>query len=401
MSGGGSIGALCLAQLSKYHMHVGIDIRALTGEYPTGVASYTLSLTRALANLAPEVKFSLFASGSSAALARVPRIDLPNIQHHNLHTPNRLLSLRLMAPFGPRLEDFLPEPPDVWIFPKFDFISTRLPYLLTIHDLAFELFPQFITRKEHLYQRLLNIRGLAEGAAKILAVSANTANDLQLRWGLPANKITVTPLGVDQTLFAPREQPSDRSFRAMYDLNRPYFLTLATQEPRKNQEAILEAYGLYRQSGGAPYPLVMAGTDGWKMRQFHRLLSNHAYRDDIWVIGYVPEKHKPALMRGATAFLFPSFYEGFGLPSLEALACGVPVITGVQGSLPDVLGNNALFVDPFNVNDLAQAMLVVATEQKTPAFAERRTRGLEQAQRFTWEKTAAVTLQAVAQVTRR
>ena len=382
-------------------MHVAIDIRSLTGEYPTGVAGYTHALARALANLAPEVQFTLFASGSAAALARVPQIALANVKQVNLRTPNRLLSLRLTTPFGPMLEDLLPEPPDVWIFPKFDVIATRLPYLLTVHDLAFDLFPQFITRKERSYQRFINIQRITAEASKILAVSQNTANDLQLRWQIPADKIAVTPLGVDHSLFVPREQASDRSFRAMYDLNRPYFLTMATQEPRKNQESILEAYELYRKAGGSAYPLVIAGTDGWKMRPFQKLLRRHAYRDDIWLIGYVPEKHKPALLRGAMAFLFPSFYEGFGLPPLEALACGVPVVASVLGSLPEVLGDNALFVDPFNVNDLAQAMRVVATEQTNPTFEQRRLRGYAQAQQFTWERTAASTLQAVAEIIRR
>lgn len=382
-------------------MHVAIDIRSLTGEYPTGVAGYTLSLARALANLAPEVQFTLFASGSAEALSRVPLISLSNVTHRHVRMPNRLLSARLLAPFGPMLEDLLPEPPDVWLFPKFDVGMTRLPYVLTVHDLAFDLFPSFITRKERHYQRLLNIRQIAAKASKILAVSQNTAHDLQYRWNIPAEQIAVTPLGIDHSVFVPREQPSDRSFRAMYDLNRPYFLTMATQEPRKNQESIIEAYARYREQGGPAHPLVMAGTDGWKMRSFQRLLRDHPYRDDIWLIGYVPEKHKPALLRGALAFLFPSFYEGFGLPPLEAVACGVPVIAGAVGSMPEVLGDSALFVDPFNVNDLTHAMLVAASEYATEAFAHTRLRGLERAKQFSWERTAATTLQAINQVIRR
>lgn len=377
-------------------MRIAIDIRSLTDEHLTGVGIYTKNLIEALASYAPHDQFLLLASGSTTVLSRLPIFNAKNVQIVKVNLPNRLLSLLLWLPGGPTLERFLPEKPDVWLFPKFDFVKTRLPYFLTVHDLAFEIFPQFITAKDKLHQRLTNPKHLAEQAAGIFSVSASTKADLVSRWRIDPSLIHETPLGVEQNIFQPREQPSDRSYRATYDLNRPYILSLATHEPRKNLESVIEGYTAFRARGGRPVPLVLGGATGWKNRAIHELLINNPYQDEIISLGFVPEKHKPALYRGAICCLWPTFYEGFGLPVLEAMACGVPVITSTTSSLPEIVGSAGILINPFDVNDVTQALHELLDLPNSQQLCERLSlQGIIQTRPFTWAITATATYSAL------
>lgn len=381
-------------------MRIAIDIRSLTDERMTGVGVYTLNLVTALAELAPQAEFILFASGSRGVLERIPNFKAPNIKIVRLNIPNRLLFLLLKLPGGPTLESFLPERPDVWVFPKFNIFKTSLPYFLTVHDLAFEIFPQFVTFKEQLHNLLVGVHRVTAQAEGILAVSESTAVDLQTRWGAEADKISITPLGVDGQLFQAREQPSDKAYRATYDLNRPYILALATQEPRKNLESVIEGYELFRAQGGETLPLVLAGAQGWKTGTLKELIERSAFKTDILELGYIPDKHKPALYRGATVFIWPSFYEGFGLPVLEAMACGVPVITSATSSLPEIVGTAGLLIDPFNVNDVVSALHQITEPQHGADLRKRlSTQAGMRAQNFTWQHTAQATLAALNKLT--
>jgi len=382
-------------------MRIAIDIRSLTDEHVTGVGFYTRHLAEALAEYAPNDEFILFASGSAAVLNRLPVFKAPNITTVKLHLPNRLLFLLMKLPGGPTLERFLPAKPDVWIFPKFNIFKTEVPYFLTIHDLAFEIFPQFITFKERLHNQLANIQQLVAQAKGLLAVSESTSLDIQTRWQVSPEKIAVTPLGIEHEMFLPREQPSDRTYRAMYDLNRPYILALATHEPRKNLESVIEGYDIFRARGGRSLPLVLSGANGWKTGLLNERLQKSRYKKDIVVLGYIPDKHKPALYRGALSFVFPSFYEGFGLPVLEAMACGVPVITSATSALPEVVGEAGILVDPFNVNDIAAALHELVDEPGGSALRQRLSeRAINKAAKFSWEETAKATHQAINTLTK-
>ncbi len=377
-------------------MRIAVDIRSLTDEYPTGIGLYTKRLLESMIALSPGDDFLLFASGSASVLRRLPIFRQPNVTVTKVRLPNRILSVLVSLPIGVTLESWLPVKPDVWLLPKFNFCKTQIPYWLTVHDLAFDIFPQFITAKERFHNRLVRVPKLVRQAKGLLAVSQSTAIDLEKRWQVEPKKIQVTPLGFDQEAYVPRRQPSDLAYRATYDLNRPYVLALATHEPRKNLESVIEAYEKFRAEGGQNIPLVLAGPEGWKSHHLKHLLRHSPYQHDIIALGYIPDKHKPALYRGATAFIYPSFYEGFGLPVLEALACGLPVITSSTSSLPELVGQAGLMVDPFNVNDIGFALKQILDPITGPDLRQHLSHlAVEQAHKFTWDKTAELTLQAL------
>lgn len=373
-------------------MRVAIDIRHLTHPQLSGVGLYTVNLIRSLARIAPAVEFILFASGSKKTLARLPIITAPNITIIKKQIPNRLLFALLRLPGGPTLESFLPHPVDCWLFPDANIIRTNLPYALTVHDLSHDILPQFFTLKDRLRNRIANVNQLTNKANIILAVSHNTKQDLVNRWHINQDKIIVTHLGVGSQ-FTPHVAPSDTNYQRGYGLNGPYILSLGTQEPRKNVESIIAAFNNFRASSPTRLQLAIGGAKGWKYHSILDAAKASPYSADIVFLGYIHEKHKPALYRGAQAFLFPSFYEGFGLPVLEAMACSTPVITSFTSSLPELVGDAGLLTDPFNITDLTTALSQLLT---SPSLQQTfRAQGPLRARLFTWDKTATLTMEAL------
>lgn len=374
-------------------MKIAIDIRHLTTPGLSGVGYYTLHLIEELSALLPEAEFLLFATGTKSTLERLPEFKGSNVQVFKCSVPNKLFKILMKIPGGPAMEAFLPEKPDLWLFPDSNIIKTRLPYLITAHDLSFEFFKQFFKPSQLWRHRISGTKKLMQNAAGILSVSENTKTDLQNAYGISPEKITVTPLGVDDK-YSPRAEPSDQNFLKQYNISAPYFLTISTIEPRKNIESVIEAYDAWRAKtdGKNPPKLVIAGGVGWKTSTVSQTLIDATHRDDIILPGYIDEKHKPALLRHATALFFPSFYEGFGLPALEAMACGTPVVTTFTGSLPEVVGDAAIMVDPYNVRDLEQAFTLLEDETLRKTLSAR---GIEQAKQFTWKRTALETLKII------
>lgn len=353
-------------------MKIAIDIRHLAAPHQAGVGHYTIELINEMVRLATDDHFFLFASGTHETLSNLPDFNASNVTVVKKALPNRLLFLLFLLKMR-TIESFLPVRPDLLFLPNHTIVHTSLPYVLTVHDISFDIFPSFFTLKDRLRYRLGEVKKQTQRASHIFAVSESTKRDLMRRWSIDEGKITVTPLGVRRD-YHPKQLPSDRSYLARHGLIHkgeasplPYILTLCTREPRKNLEAVVEAYArwlntlspnAYRLSPC----LVIAGGRGWKSKTLDRVIAHSDAKDRILVIGYVPNKHKPALYRHAKALIFPSFYEGFGLPAIEALASGTPVIASSAGSLPEVVSPHTILIDPFNVTDLAQALQLLNTK---------------------------------------
>lgn len=231
-------------------------------------------------------------------------------------------------------------------------------------------------------------------ASRVIADSVATRQDLIKRLGLAPGKIVVVPLGVDHARFQP-SVPAEaaQNVETMLGIRPPYILSLGTVEPRKNLRTLLQAYA--KLETNAP-PLVIAGAKGWGDTKLPDLVQSLGIGDRVKVLGYVPEETLPDLFSATQLFVYPSLYEGFGLPVLEAMACGAPVITSNVSSLPEVAGDAALLVDPESTDQLAGAIQRLIDD--SGLRSELAQKGLARSASFTWEETARGTARVYTSV---
>ncbi|MCC6490639.1 MAG: glycosyltransferase family 4 protein, partial [Candidatus Hydrogenedentes bacterium] len=260
------------------------------------------------------------------------------------------------------------------------------PMILTVHDLTFLHNPAWYRyERAHDYRRAAKYT--APRAARIIAVSQATANEVTGLLGIPPERIDVIHNGVDER-YAPCSEEQIRAARAKYQLPQRYFLFVGTIEPRKNVARLVRAWS--QVAGHVEEDLVIAGRDGWKVGPIYQEVGRSKYQDRIVFPGYIEDEHLPAVICGATALAYPSLYEGFGLPVLEAMACGVPVLTSNVSSLPEVAGEAALLVDPANMEAMMEGLTQLAGRPDLRDDLIRK--GLERAKQFTWTRAAQETL---------
>ena len=368
-------------------VRVALDISPALNQ-GAGIGRYSGELAKALARM--EKGPRLLGVHHGVAHRSAP-CGWPHLEIRRIPLPGRLwfmLALVGLVPPGLGRGDFD-------LFHATDFPAPLLdrPVVLTVHDLTTLLFPRYHTFKHRTYQRLA-LPAMTARASALIAVSNFTAGGLMRRLGIPGRKIRVTLLGVDHARFGPGSvESARRNLSAGLGIEGPYILTLGTLEPRKNLARLLEAHRLL--VAGRP-PLLVAGATGWGRTGLEGNMAPGPADGRVRFLGRVPEELLPDLYRGAEAFVFPSLSEGFGLPVLEALACGVPVICSNTSSLPEVAGEAALMVDPLDVCGMSRALDRVLGDKALQR--ELRARGPERAALFTWERTARETVEAYREV---
>jgi glycosyltransferase involved in cell wall biosynthesis len=268
--------------------------------------------------------------------------------------------------------------------------------VITVHDLTFFHYPQFLTAESRCYYNQ-QIGWAVRHTEHILADSYATKSDLVSMLDVPAAKITVVHLAADSA-FQPLDEAQVTQVVERYGLEPGYLLCVGTLEPRKNLPGLLQAYRLLLDTQVTIAPLVLVGGKGWLYDEiFERVEALHL-ADQVRFLQNVTDTDLPALYNGADLLTTPSFYEGFGLPALEAMACGTPVVVANRSSLPEVVGEAGLLVDPDDVDDIAQALARVLTDEALQA--QMRELGIAQAARFTWERAAQETLTVYRNVLR-
>ncbi len=272
---------------------------------------------------------------------------------------------------------------------------SAVPAIVTVHDLTFIRFPDAFPRSKREYLTAITARSCRYARA-VIADSHATARDLQQLLRTPAKKIHVIHTGVDER-YRPLPGAQVDAYRRRKSWPEQFILMVGTLEPRKNHVGLVEAYARYRRMTKNPLPLLIGGGKGWHFDEVFRRVQALGLEDAIQFLGFVPWEDLPWLYNAASLFVYPSRYEGFGLPVAEAMRCGTPVITSNVSSLPEVAGDAAMTIDPDDYEALAQAMhLILHTEPERQRSM--REQGFEQAARFTWDRTAQQTAALYAHV---
>jgi glycosyltransferase involved in cell wall biosynthesis len=253
--------------------------------------------------------------------------------------------------------------------------------VVTIHDLSFILYPHTFNRANRLYLRLITRLAVRQADA-VITVSEHTRNDVMRLLKVPADRVHAVPNGVDQR-FRPLPRHAVQLFREQRRLPERFILCVSTIEPRKNLSSLIRAYAAL---GNIDCKLVIGGGRGWQYESVFALVEELGLKDRIWFPGFINHEELPYWYNAADLFIFPSLYEGFGLPPLEAMACGTPAIVSNTSSLPEVVGSAGRLVDPTDVHALANAVHQVLTDK---ALAESMaTQGRARAREFSWRATA-------------
>jgi len=369
-------------------MVIGFDISALSLPR-SGVGNYQFQLLRHMIPLAPQHFFNLYAFNfRNRHRFDEIRFDSPNYAKHIIPIPQKAITAWWLM-FGlPKLEAFVP-PCDVYQVSEICLQpSKKAKTVAFVHDLTTILFPQFHTWGNRFLHRERFKR--LDRADAILTNSEYTKKDIAERLGIKPEKIFVTHLGADES-FRPLSSQAIGPILAQYQLSKPYILFVGTLEPRKNLETLIVAFNGLKAKRGIPHTLVLAGQKGWRYRPLLEAIERSPYHSQIKLLDYLPDQELPALMNGADIFVYPSFYEGFGLPVLEAMQCGTPVVTSNVSSLSEVGGDACLYVDPHSVNDLTERIFQVIHDAEFRKTLSRK--GIERAKLFSWDKCARETIE--------
>ncbi|MBC7231499.1 MAG: glycosyltransferase family 4 protein [Actinobacteria bacterium] len=367
-------------------MRIGLDGRGLCNVNRTrGIGRYTARLLEALAAQAePEHRLVLFGT-----LERLPPGLLsPQAAARLEWRPMRLDGYAFAGPLGPYLAMAKEiDGAGLDLFHAIDHDMTpflRTPSLVTVHDLIL-----LVLRGPYLgptsWRWMLAHRHAARRARVVVAVSENTRRDVERIWGIPRERIAVVYEGVSP-LYRPSEEKKVLETCTRYGLSRPYFLYLGGFDPRKNLHNMLLGFKRFLLSGGGDHRLALCGDHLGFEGYIYDLVEELGLEERVVLTGFVPEEDLPALYSGADAFLCLSLYEGFGLPLLEAMACGVPVLASRASSIPEVVGDAGLLVDPLEPREIAAGLRRLTADRSWAREAA--ARGRERARRFTWERAA-------------
>lgn len=374
-------------------MTIGVDIRILGQPRRTGIVEYTEQLLSRMITAAPEHRFKLFYASWRRTLPNYEWLHAPNVELHSFRVPNSLLFLANRLFDWPNI-DRLIGGADAFFLPHLFItsLSRQCRRVMTFHDLSYLRFPEFFTLGQRLWHSLLmNPAWQVRWSDRVIAVSESTKADLIRFYHLDPANVQVIYSGANlKRLSADRLQ----EFQDKKQLPDRFILSMSTLSPRKNIVAIIRAFTeLKERPGFDDIRLIIGGDRGWLDRSIFNEIQRSSAQRYIRYIGYVPDDQRAAWYSAASVFVYPSFFEGFGLPVLEAMTCGTPVITSHNSSLPEVAADGALLVDPYNPADIVDALQAVLNDHN---FRKKLIEnGIIRGKQFTWEHCAQETLKVI------
>ncbi len=378
-------------------MRIGFNAHLLSfasGYRRAGVSQYTEQLLHHFVTTAMQEgdTLAVYAGGSDAArdwMAEHRTIDYRASSLPTARPQGRILWEQAVAPVVARRDrlDILFCP--VNVVP----LAGTVPSVVTVHDLAFLAHPEAFHPSKRAYLSLLT-RLSVQRARRVIAVSAHTKDDLVRHFHVAPGKVIVIPNAMDDRFRPATDAAAIRQFRHDHRLPERFILFVGTLEPRKNLRRLIDAFARVARAD-SEVALVIVGGSGWMTSDLAPLVQQHNLGDRIIFTGYVPDDELPRWYQAATLFCYPSLYEGFGLPVLEAMACGTPVVTSKTSAIPEVAGGAAVLIDPTDVTALADVLLALLTD--APRRGAMAHAGIVRARGYSWERTAAETYAVVTE----
>lgn len=394
-------------------MKVGVDIRVFAKGMRTGVEEYTINLLSHLLAKDKSIKYRLFYNALRKADLNFDFLKLSNVRLKIWRIPNRIFDLFLRFLKFPKLDKILGKV-DIFLSPHFLLtpLSKGIKRIIIFYDLAFIRFPEFFSLRKLLWHRFMYSKKQAQKADLLIAISQSTKQDLINLYKIKPEKIEVIYPGIDKK-FRPINKNNLDLLRVKKKYNLPdtFVLYFGTIEPRKNILGIIKAFeqlkkGVLQERGQVQWQgfegrvrdykrkifdfsnlkLVIAGAKGWLYDEVFERVKESQYSKDIIFTGFVDEEDKPSLYNLAEIFVYPSFFEGFGLPPLEAMACGIPTIVSNKSSLSEVVGKGAIMIDPYNIDEISFALREILENRDLRIYLTKQ--AVKRTSQFDWADTA-------------
>jgi glycosyltransferase involved in cell wall biosynthesis len=387
-------------------MKIGVDVRCLMNARRTGVEEYTLSLLLNLLEIDQKNEYVLFLNSFKKTRFNFDIfLNYKNVVVKRFRVPNKLLNLSFWFLNWPKIDEMMGGM-DLFFMPNIIFgcVSRKTKLILTMHDLSFERHPGHFSWKRRLWHIFINPQKLCKRADKIIAVSDSTKNDLVSVYKLNLKKVeTVYSAVANDFNIISRNDKRLIEVQEKYKLPYKFILYLGTIEPRKNIIAAVKAFDRFHKFAYVTknnellkYKLVIAGEKGWLSEKIFEEIKTSPSQRSIYFIGKIPKNNKICVYNLASLFVYPSCFEGFGFPPLEAMKCGVPVIAGNNSSLPEVIGAGGILIDSDRPDEIYRAMKEILADKDFKEILI--TKGLKKAEEFCWKNTASKYLDIINKI---
>lgn len=370
---------------------IGIDANRLLDDY-RGVGRYLYELLDHFPKTSSEYKFHLFYNSINSKFKKNMLSTVNNnFKNYYYRVPSRFLHTLWNLFSYPKINTLMDDI-DIFHSPIFYKLPpSDVPIVVTIHDLApINLKDGFTTQPQYVNNYLKSLKKLEEKAKGIISVSEYTLKDLKKNISLKDIKHKIIPNGIAEKFIPVRDQILIKVVKKKYDIEKDYFLYIGGASRNKNLEILIEAYSKLPSIIKKKYDMVIAGAKDKLFENLIIVLKKSPVKNNIKLIGYVSETDLPVLYSGAELFIFPSIYEGFGMAPLEAMACGTPVLSSYETALNEVLNDAALRIDPFDSEDIKENISLILEDNEIKQ--KKISMGLQQAKKYSWDKTAKMTL---------
>ncbi len=368
-------------------MKIGIDLHTVTN-FMQGTRTYTLGMVNELLKMDRENEYFFYITSRSNNLRSLFPQD--NVVFRHVVPHSRMIRIPFSLPIRLAMDSI-----DVFHCQYMGPPYATIPYVVMMHDIIHEYLPEYYPRYLRFMMRMLYPIS-ARRASRVLTVSESSKRDIVKYFRIPEEKVIVTYNGVSDDFCPVKNRDKIRNTLEKYGILDNYILYVGRLEPRKNLPRLIRAFHALKKEKRISQKLVIVGMKYFKYEEIYTTVEELNLKNDVVFTGRVEDNELPLFYSGARLFVYPTIAEGFGLPPLEAMACGSPVITSNTSSLPEIVGDAGILVDPYKINDLAEAMYRVLSDESLRKGMK--AKGIERAKRFSWEYTARMTIEVFQEV---